>query len=226
MSQSFQLSDGGVVLSNGTNLYVWGDSAMGTLMTKDIMVKNISSSVVSTIGKKIETNLISGTSSLFCFNGACYPSSTFESVTVSMASNDYTAFSAEYKPKGHLGESVVTFVIFNVNNINDSAWFIVHFNATPAAINEIASTKPEISNPYPNPAKDYTCINYSFPKNTLNIKFILQDIIGTTVKEIKISNTDGKLTLATNNIKEGVYFYSFFAGEKLILTRKLVIQGK
>ncbi|NTW33008.1 MAG: T9SS type A sorting domain-containing protein, partial [Bacteroidetes bacterium] len=224
ISQSFQLSYNGTVISNGTDIYAWGDSTYGTIITKEISVKNISSSSVSSVGKKIETNQISGTSSMFCF-GTCYPSTTSESETVSITNNHDTVFSVDYKPKGHLGESIITCVVYNVNNINDSAWFVIHFNATPATIKEVAITKPEISNPYPNPAKDYTCFNYSFPKNTINIKFILQNIIGTTIKEIEIGNTDGKLTLITNDLKEGVYFYSFLAGEKLIITRKLVIRG-
>lgn len=81
-----------------------------------------------------------------------------------------------------------------------------------------------ISNPYPNPAINYTSFNYSFPKNTLHAQFVLRDILGSPVKEIDIGNREGKLLVNTSDIKSGIYFYSFYVDDKLILTKKLIVR--
>ena len=53
MSQNLQLSDDSGILSNGSDIYVVGDSAYGTIMEKKISVKNISSSTISVKVKKM-----------------------------------------------------------------------------------------------------------------------------------------------------------------------------
>jgi hypothetical protein len=228
MPQSLQIFDkSGNYLPNDTNIYIWGDSSYSTTMGVKFDVKNISCCSVSMKVKKIETSLLPGTSNTFCFNGHCYFSSVYVSpdppATIAIGATD-TSFSGDYRPKGHLGESIITYVFFNVNNVNDSAGVVVHFNATPTVINETVIAKAEVSNPYPNPAINYTSFKYRFPENTIHAQFILRDILGFPVKEIEIDNPEGKLLINTTDIKSGIYFYSFYVDDKLILTKKLIVR--
>jgi hypothetical protein len=226
MAQSLQLSDLSGPVANGTDFYVWGDTITGTLMSQKIFVRNISAATVTVKTKKIETSLIPGTSCNICFAGQCFLSSVFISLTqATLTPNDTNnTGSIDYKPKGHLGESIATFVFFNVSDPNDSAWVVVHFNGTAAGINENTILKTEISNPYPNPAVDHTSFNYSFAQNTTNAKFVLCDLLGSKVRETEITELNGKLTVNTSNLNEGIYFYSFYADNKMVLTRKLVVK--
>jgi hypothetical protein len=226
MAQSLQLSDVSGSVANGTSFYVWGDTITGTLMKQEIDVKNISGANVTVKTKKIETSLIPGTSSNMCFAGQCFLSSVFTSPTQSILAPNATdtSGSIEYKPKGHLGESIVTYVFFNIGDLNDSAWVIVHFNGTPAGINENTIAQTEISNPFPNPAADQTTFNYSFTQNTSTAKFVLCDLLGSKVKETEITDLNGTLTVNTSNLNEGIYFYSFYADNKMVLTRKLIVK--
>jgi hypothetical protein len=226
MSQSLQLSDVSGSVANGTDFYVWGDTITGTLMSQKIGVKNISAASVTVKTKKIETSLIPGTSCNMCFAGQCFLSSVFISNTqATLAPNDTNnTGSIEYKPKGHLGESIVTYVFFDIGNPNDSAWVVVHFNGTPAGISENMISKTEISNPYPNPAVDHTTFNYSFAQNTTSAKFVLCDLLGSKVIETEINDLNGVLNVNTSNLNGGIYFYSFYADNKMVLTRKLVVK--
>lgn len=226
MSQSLQLFNESNQVTNGTDLYMWGDTITGTLMVQKIDVKNVSGATVTVKTKKIETSLIPGTSCNMCFAGLCFLSSVFISSTqATLTPNDTNnTGSLDYKPKGHLGESIITYVFFDIGNPNDSAWVVVHFNVTPAGISESTVSNTEISNPYPNPAVDHTTFNYSFAQNTTNAKFILYDLLGSKVKETEITDLNGMLTVNTSNLNGGIYFYSFYADNKMILTRKLVVK--
>jgi len=226
MSQSLQISYNSGTIPNGTIFHVWGDTLTGTLMSIGIDVKNISSGTVTIKSKKIENSLIPETSCNMCFAGQCFLSTVFISTTSStLVPNTLdTTFSGDYWPKGHLGESIITFVFFNVDNEDDSAWVVVHFNGTPAGISENTLSKINISNPYPNPAINYTSFKYGFPENTVHAQFVLRDILGFPVKEIEINNPEGKLLVNTTDIKSGIYFYSFYVDDKLILTKKLIVR--
>ena len=226
MGQSLQLKNGSDDITNGTVFHVWGDTGTGMSIT-GILIKNISSNSVSVKSKKIENVLIPGAKCSMCFAQNCYLSSTYistSSVSILPGSLD-NSFTGDYSPKGNLGESIITFVFFNVNNINDSAWIVVHFNGVSSSgIDENTLSKIDISNAYPNPAVNYTSFNYSFPVNTLSARFVLRDLLGSIVKETEIYDKEGKLIINTNQIKDGVYFYNFYVNDKMILTKKLIIR--
>ena len=224
MSQSIQLSDGTGILPNGKDIYIWGDTSIGTA-THGIHIKNISTNTINVKCKKIEDSLISGTICTMCFGINCYASGTYitpKQDTLIPNATD-TTFSGHYNPKGHLGESIVIFVFFNVANVNDSAWLVVHFNATAVGVNNLFAMNTEISNPYPNPATNFTSINYTLPNTMDKAMFVLTNITGSEVKKIEITNK-GKLNINSGDLNNGVYFCSFFINDKLIQTKKLIIQ--
>lgn len=225
MAQSLQVLDldGNDVSSSVIN--VWGDSAYATLMEAPFDVKNISIGTVDVKAKKIENSMQPGSSNTFCFNGYCYLSSVYVSptaATIAAGAKD-TTFSGDYRPKGNLGQSIIIYVFFRTDDINDSAFVIVLFNATPAGIDLYSSESFEISNPYPNPASSHTSFNYSFPENS-SASFTLSDITGNIIKEIPIYNTQGILEVSSSDISEGMYFYSFYLNGKMLMTKKLIIQ--
>lgn len=227
MSQSLQISNGSGTLTNGTELYVYGDSGSATIIYSYLSVTNISTGTVTVKAKEIPTSLISGAKVALCFAGSCFGqvTTTFTSPTSATlaASAENSSFTGEYHPLGHLGESTIIFEFFNVANIDDSAWVVVHFDATPAGIKQITYINAEISNPYPNPASDFTSFNCSLPKNTGKAKLVISNILGSEIKEMNIEK-EGKITLNTRDIMEGVYLYSFIVDDNLILTKRLIIQ--
>ena len=226
MSQSMQIWDNSGIVPNGTAIYLWGDSSYLSTLICELQVKNISSGTVSAKVKKIENTIIAGSSNTFCYAGNCFPSNVYVSptfATIASGATD-TTFSSDYKPKGHLGESIITYVFFNIADTTDTAWVVVHFHATLAGINNFITKEPEISEPYPNPAISHTSFDYYLPSNAANTRFVLRNILGSTVNVIDIKNSEGKLILNTADIKSGIYLYSFYINDKLILTKKLIVQ--
>jgi hypothetical protein len=204
---------------------VWGDSAYTTIIAADFDVKNISAATVNIRAKKIENSLQTGSANTFCFAGQCFLSSVDTSTTIaSIASGAIdTTFAGDYKPKGHLGASIITYVFFRTDISTDTAFVIVQFNATPAGLEQYATTGFEISSPYPNPASTHASFNYSFPDNA-SATFTLSDITGNIIKEIPIYNTKGTLEISTADLNGGMYFYSFYLNGVKLMTKKLIVQ--
>jgi hypothetical protein len=224
MAQSIQLSTDTGIVSNGQIFNVWGDTAQ-SMAFSGIHLKNISSRKIEVKAKKIQDSLISGATVAMCFGTACYPPTTFttpQSDTININAID-SSFVGHYNSNDNIGESIVTFVFFNISNVNDSAWIVVHYHATPTGIKEISSLNAEISNPYPNPAANFTSFNCSIPNYSGNVKLVISNILGSKVKEINIAN-EGILTVNTSDLNEGVYLYSFIVNDKLIVTKKLITQ--
>jgi len=175
--------------------------------------------------KKIETNVLSNSVNTFCFGGQCYPPYVMETPTSMMLQpgdttepNDYYA---DYTGSA-AGSSIITYVVYNANNVNDSVYVTITYNTTPAGISKVDFSKVDFSNPYPNPVSSLTRMNYNIPANFSKATLILRNLIGTSVKEFVIEDPQGKLVMDLSDLKEGIYFYSLIIDDNVILTRKLI----
>ncbi len=223
MSQSIQVLDIGGNDVSSSEVNVWGDSSYYTQISLPLDIKNISGTTIDVKVKKIETSVLPGSSNYFCFNGYCYLSGVYVSpsfVTIDADAKD-TTFSGDYKPKGNLGVSIITYVFFREDEPDDSAYVVVQYHATPAGINQYSNKIFEISAPYPNPASSHIYFNYCFPENS-KAEFILSDIAGNIIKEIPVNNIHGTLEIPTDELSNGMYFYSFYLDGKLLMTKKLI----
>lgn len=224
-AQSIQVHDKSGNDVSGTVINIWGDSAYAVQMALPLDVKNISGTTINVKAKKIENSMLPGSSSTICFNGQCYISTVFVSPTaasIAAGAND-TTFAGDYRPKGNLGTSIITYVFFKTDDVNDSAWVEAHFNSTPAGLEHYSNAIFEISNPYPNPASSKTTFNYSFPENS-KPTFTLSDIAGNKIQDIAIYNTIGVLDIPVSSLSEGIYFYSFYLDGTRLMTKKLIVQ--
>lgn len=225
-AQSLQVLDTLGVNVSSTHQYISCDTSSSTLCIIYFDVKNISANTLSTVKvKKIEMQLVTGSKNTFCFAGQCYLASTYTSpLSVSIEPNGINeTFDGQYKPKGHPGESIIKYVFFDVNNTTDTAFVIVHYNATATGIAPYENNVAVISEPYPNPASTQTSFNYSIPANSSAV-FVLSDITGNKIKEIPIYNNSGVFEVPTNDLSNGLYFYSFYIDGKMQKTKKLIIK--
>jgi hypothetical protein len=94
---------------------------------------------------------------------------------------------------------------------------ITLIDQTTVGVNELSNGSGfEI---YPNPANDV--INFQFSNTIEKRKVELYDAIGNLVLERDASSNN--LSLTTDNLSNGVYFYTILVGEKNIKTDKIVI---
>lgn len=222
-AQSLQVLDKSGNDVSGTVITAWGDTTNVISVYFDL--KNISGGTVHAKAKKIENSLQSGAKVTMCFAGHCYLSGTYVTPfqdTIETGGLD-TTFIGDYKAYGAFGASLITFVFFRTDNPDDSAFVIVQYNATPMGIEQSIEPVFEISSPYPNPASSQISFDYSFPEYS-SANFTLSDITGNKIKEVPVYDSKGTLEISTDELSEGMYFYSFYLDGKMLMTKKLIIQ--
>lgn len=86
------------------------------------------------------------------------------------------------------------------------------------------SDKLRVLNAYPNPANDYTEIDYQMSAGTGNAKISLYNVIGNNVGEYDLDRNDRQLRIQTREMPTGVYFYRLQLGGRTVATKKLLIR--
>ena len=118
----------------------------------------------------------------------------------------------------------MTYVWFDKNNPDDSVVVTVEYNASPAGIGEDHLNKALLSNAYPNPANTQVSFDYELPEGVNDASILVTNILGVTVKNVDLQNNSGKITIPTFDFPQGIYFYNFIAGKKIIDTRKFIVK--
>jgi len=77
---------------------------------------------------------------------------------------------------------------------------------------------------YPNPATDYTTIDYAFPQGTKQGKLLISDIQGKTIKEIDLENQNGRIRILISQFPRGLYLYTLMGDNSVVNTGKFIVQ--
>lgn len=94
--------------------------------------------------------------------------------------------------------------------------------AAATGINEIQSNEISISQSMPNPANDYTYINYNLPKEE-NAMILVYNSLGQIVLSESIDSNAKNYRLNTSKLAQGVYFYNITSDKKASETLRLSI---
>ncbi|MCC7302633.1 MAG: T9SS type A sorting domain-containing protein [Bacteroidia bacterium] len=218
-TSSYTIKDGAGNIINGQTITLT-DEPSTPLITFDFDVTNNGNLPKTTYMERQELVLIPSTQNYFCWD-VCYPpfvSTSTNGVSITNGGT-YTLGTVDYQPQGQLGMSVIRYVIYDFQNPNDSAWFIINWNITPASVEEEMSGS--ILPAFPNPALTHTTINYELQGRNgyLNIC----NMLGEIVKVIPVSSGKNSVTLDVTELKSGIYFYSLVAEHKILATRKFTV---
>ena len=82
----------------------------------------------------------------------------------------------------------------------------------------------EFSNPFPNPANNQTGINFQLPTPNSEARIMLRNLLGSIVKEIRVTGTENKYSINTSDLNSGLYFYSVMFENKILFTKKLIVK--
>jgi hypothetical protein len=80
-----------------------------------------------------------------------------------------------------------------------------------------------LSDPIPNPATDFTTINYQLPAGTQHAFLELYSISGALLARLPLDPTASSLTLNTSELQNGIYFYAMESAGRIVKTNKLVV---
>ncbi|MEI6576050.1 MAG: T9SS type A sorting domain-containing protein [Bacteroidota bacterium] len=225
IAQTLSLSTTAGPQPNGSDYTVFGDYQ--TTITAYVAVHNNSANNISVLVKKTEVSVLGNSTNYFCWV-QCYGGNVFVSPdAMPMAPNsvNLSSFSGDYDSQGHLGTSTIRYTFYLDNNANDSVAINVHFYAGYAGINDPIAAKIQFSDAYPNPARNNVSFTYSLPSVTSgNASVTVRNLLGSEVKNIAITDKQGKLNFSVADLESGVYFYSLIVDNASVLTRKLIIK--
>ena len=220
---SLTLSDSTGQIPNNSTIVKNGTPTSDEIVTY-LFVTNASTSAVAVLAKKVVIDTITGSYNSICW-GSCFTPSIYVSpnpLTVNAGRTDSLDFSGHYVPNAHAGISHIRYVFFNRGNPLDSVCVNIAYAAFPLGMETLAE-QPVISNAYPNPAGNSTTFSYSIPSHSSG-SLIIRNLLGVVVREFQLNSGSGKLSVATDDLQEGVYFYSLNVNGAPDISRKLIVR--
>jgi hypothetical protein len=225
-SQSLSLVYEGNSIPGNHQLIIQGP-ATGDEMVVGVDVTNNASVALTVLVKKVENYLITGSVNTFCWAGLCYAPNVYVSpLSTIIPAGGTTApgeFSGHYNPNANPGQSSISYVFFDQNNVNDSVMVTILFTTVTTGLTSHISENFNLSNPYPNPANNFTSFDYQLSEPAES-SLKVYSLIGSLVKEIDISSVEGTLRIETRDFEEGFYFYVLSAGNNEIKSGRFIVK--
>jgi hypothetical protein len=217
-AQSLQLSS--YIIS------VTGDK--DSLLHSTAVLHNVGSASIDVRVDKIDGNIASGQYSYYCWAGQCYSPATITSpFTTTLAPGDSSTtgaagFIAYLAANSYIGNSDVTYCFYDDANIADSACITFNYSAIATGIRELVASGITLTNPQPNPASSSTLIGFN-TGNVKNPRLVMYNMLGSVVREFRLTDKQKLLVLSTADLKNGVYMYSLIGNDKTITSRRLIV---
>lgn len=76
----------------------------------------------------------------------------------------------------------------------------------------------------PNPFSNSTEISYTFPKDSKNVMLMVFNLNGETLKEFRLTEDKGTVTLDASQFRPGLYLYSLISDNSEIITKKMLVK--
>jgi len=174
--------------------------------------------------KKVELSLANGSTNTFCW-GACFPPDVYVSpisIDIPAGGTNYFDFLTEYYPNATVGQSLIRYVFFDVNNPTDTVCFKVLYSTFPMGIGGETAGRAQLSAPYPNPSSEVVHFNYQ--SEMADARLVVVNMLGTKVADLMFTVKEGKITLPVAKLPQGVYFASLISGTERLQTQRFVVR--
>ncbi|MCY7351778.1 MAG: T9SS type A sorting domain-containing protein [Cytophagaceae bacterium] len=87
-----------------------------------------------------------------------------------------------------------------------------------------SSERLTVSNLYPNPANEYTLVDYSVGATTGQAKLSFFNVLGSPVGEYELDRSERRLRISTSEWTNGIYFYQLALEGRTLATKKLLVR--
>ncbi len=221
-SQSLSIIRNSVIVPNNTTVAFDFDTVTVVHDYEDFDIRNNSNTELQVWVKKVYLNVCPGNENSICW-GQCSFEFLLGPVSIAANTTISSEFSFHYNPMGQTGGSNIRYVFFVDHNQTDSVCFNVKFrHPYDVGVNEIYKNYL-FTNAFPNPASNIATINYSYSSEVNNANIVVADLLGKVVKNIPLSSKQGKVTINTIDITDGIYLYSLQLNGRIVSTRKLIV---
>ncbi len=213
-------------ISNDT-LWVYGQPNEDYIRA-NVFFSNESNQTAYVFVRKDEIEIQEGSSVAFCWNDFCFsPAVTDveEPLTLQPGeSSSETDFYSEIYPEGANGESIVQFEFYSDrDDFEPVVATIIYVVSSSTQVSEINSARWSISEPYPNPARDFTRIDYQIPASTYDARLVIRNLVGKQILDLPLSSDKNQIRVPTNQLSNGIYICSLYYGDRIYDSKRLII---
>jgi hypothetical protein len=192
------------------------------------LLNNAGGSEIVVSMRKVEVGVLQGTDNDFCFAGKCYQPSVFlapDKMTLAPGSTtDTNDCYAQFYPGGLIGSSTIKYEFFSHDGSFETVYVQVTFTATaPTNISGLPFANVVFSDPYPNPARGHTTVDYQLTPEVKNARIILRSLTGQVVQTFPLNVTANSIRIDTSSLNSGMYFYSIEINNQVFLSKRLIV---
>lgn len=90
-------------------------------------------------------------------------------------------------------------------------------------VDELVQNGTFLGESYPNPTKDEATINYILPKEMNKANLVLTNTLGQVISRTPISADRNKITISTQPLKQGIYYYFIENENSRTISKKIVV---
>lgn len=176
---------------------------------------------------KVKTNinnLQGGATLQICYEDNCQESSS--SLIVNVPANSLSNEISIILNGGLSNYKEIAYFEFIDMNIDKGIKKEVELNVSNERTQELFFSKNDIQvkSFFPNPAVKSAIMEYSINSSEHEAKITLQNVLGSIISTYKLSPDENKLTISTEELNPGVYFYTLTIDDEGLATRKLIVK--
>jgi hypothetical protein len=211
---------------NDSTIFVYGDT--GSEMISTLWLINSGSDSIKVTVRRDSIYCLPGSENEICWAGTCYGYYTSVSPNTEDIGPGDTAmlasqFNGDYFPMSAFGTSTIRYSFYNPFNRSDSAWVIVKYVTGVTGIATFANNAINFSAPYPNPAGNNACFNYSFNAGVQSASLKIYNLIGECILTSPLNTSKNKTHLNVQSMPSGIYICEIEATGCQPAFQKLVV---
>jgi hypothetical protein len=189
-----------------------------------LTIKNVSDKDHDVVCEKNVLISSDGMEDHFCWGGTCYGSSTIvstETTNIQSGQADDIEFDGVFDAYCNIGYAVVEYCFYPEGASADRACFIITYNNDVAVGITLDKTLDKnMSNFYPNPARDI--VSFSYRTSSVS-ELVFIDILGNEVKRVFLCDK-GTQTLDVSDFSKGIYFGNVIVNNQIVAIKKLIVR--
>ena len=188
-----------------------------------LTIKNVSNKDHDVLCEKNVLISSPGTDDHFCWGGFCYGVSTIVSTAttnIQSGQADDIEFDGVFDAYCSDGYGVVEYCFYPDGDPADRSCITITYNNDVVGITPDKMLDLNMSNFYPNPAKEFANVNYYLNSKS---KMVIMDILGNKVKNIYFTEK-GTQNINISDLSKGIYFGNLISNSEVIAIKKLIVK--
>lgn len=198
---------------------------IGETIKVPLSFRNTSARPVSIVIRKAGSVIGTSQKNYFCLDGNCLDQRVEDYSIRIEPGQTLSALQIALESGLIPGVSNVRYFAYNRHNPTEQVELDLSFVVDEKPVRQNIYTSPHITiqDVYPNPSSDYADVDYQILGEPVKAKIVLHNVLGTPIGEYELSSSENKVKIRTEDLKEGVYFYTLYVDREAVITQKLVV---